>query len=572
MATRKIFNYESVMLNELTEEIEGYHPDKYGPASAKFIWARCRFCGKPSRIRKGFFNKAGSACHKECRFKEQSLAGSPFKDEAVKQKARETNLKRYGAEHACQNKEIAKRISSSRSTQENKDKIKSTNMKKYGVENPFQSEEIKKKIKKTNLTKYGHEHAMQSDEIKEKTKQTNRERYGVDNPMKSKEVQEQAVQTNLDKYGVANPMQNPSIKAISQKRFLDVVKLDPTGHYKLINILRGQPFWERMKQCDVTLKELCNEFNIDYQSTTSRLLHDEFRERYYEHYSFPRQQQQKRIKKLIESYGITVIFNDRKTIAPLELDLFMPSQNFAIEFNGNYWHSEIRLGDMAQKKHRHKTDLCRDKGIRLFHIFEHQWGQRQTQLLNFIRTIVGANEKRIAARKCTVANNDSRQFLDDNHIQGYGVRTIRFFNLIFDNEIVASMTASKHHRQNGQEGAIVLNRLCFKDNTTVQGGASKLFKRMVVWAREEGYTKIVSWSDNCWTEGDIYRVLGFDLVREYGPDYFYWDLKKHKHYSKQSQQKKKTGCPEGMTEREWCIERGLSRIWDCGKRLWSYEL
>ncbi|KKL47519.1 hypothetical protein LCGC14_2334770, partial [marine sediment metagenome] len=164
-----------------------------------------------------------------------------------------------------------------------------------------------------------------------------------------------------------------------------------------------------------------------------------------------------------------------------------------------------------------------------------------------------------------------RDFLNSNHIQGYGQGTIRYFNLEYGGEIIASMTASKHHRQ-GQGGIIVLNRLCFKDGFNVQGGASKLFKRMVDWAREKSYTSIVSWSDNCWTEGRIYGVLGFELVKEHPPDYFYWDIQNRRYVSKQTQQKKKTGCPEGMTEREWCIKRGLSRIYDTGKRLWTFEL
>ncbi len=134
------------------------------------------------------------------------------------------------------------------------------------------------------------------------------------------------------------------------------------------------------------------------------------------------------------------------------------------------------------------------------------------------------------------------------------------------------MTASKHHRQNSNKDAIVLNRLCFKDNTNVQGGSSKLFSAFKKWAKAEKYSLIISWSDNCWTEGSIYNVLGFNLKKEYGPDYFYWDVKKHKYVSKQSQQKKKVECPDGMTEREWCVERGLFRIWDCGKRLWVFGL
>ncbi len=35
--------------------------------------------------------------------------------------------------------------------------------------------------------------------------------------------------------------------------------------------------------------------------------------------------------------------------------------------------------------------------------------------------------------------------------------------------------------------------------------------------------------------------------------------------------KSNTGCPEDKTEKEWCLENGYVRIWDCGKKRWSYE-
>ena len=139
---RKIFNYESKILVEKTINEEGYSPDQFGEHSAKFIWAACRFCGEPSRIRKGFFNKSGSACHKECRFKEQSISGSPFKDEKVQKKAKEKIKEKYGFEYASQNPEIAKKISEVRKSGENQRKVAKTNLEKYGVENVFQSEEI----------------------------------------------------------------------------------------------------------------------------------------------------------------------------------------------------------------------------------------------------------------------------------------------------------------------------------------------------------------------------------------------------------------------------------------------
>jgi hypothetical protein len=31
-------------------------------------------------------------------------------------------------------------------------------------------------------------------------------------------------------------------------------------------------------------------------------------------------------------------------------------------------------------------------------------------------------------------------------------------------------------------------------------------------------------------------------------------------------------CPDHLTELQWANERGLSRIWDCGKVRWEYEV
>ena len=94
----------------------------------------------------------------------------------------------------------------------------------------------------------------------------------------------------------------------------------------------------------------------------------------------------------------------------------------------------------------------------------------------------------------------------------------------------------------------------------------------VKWSRYNGYDRIISWSDNTWTEGGIYKILGFKMEKEYPPDYFYWNVKEKRYESKQSKRKRKINCPEGMTEREWCFKNGLFRIYDCGKRKWAYML
>ena len=394
MIERKIHNHKSEIHIDYTIEQYGYHPDKLGRTSTKFVVANCRFCGQVMPIRKGFFNKAGSACHKKCRMKEQSICGSPFANKEVRDKSKKTNLERYGFEYASQNKEIGNRISIARKSK------------------------VRKKI----------------DSL--------------------------------------------------------LFRMDPLGETSVHK------------------------------------------------------------------------YDDHISVSFLEHDL-----TFILNFNDSCT-EQSGANRTTQLK---KKEYWNVRGDRCFQVFEHQWEARSDQILNFLKTILHFNATKVAGRKCVVSSEDCRDFLNSNHIQGYGQGTIRYFNLEYGGEIIASMTASKHHRQ-GQGGIIVLNRLCFKDGFNVQGGASKLFKRMVDWAREKSYTSIVSWSDNCWTEGRIYGVLGFELVKEHPPDYFYWDIQNRRYVSKQTQQKKKTGCPEGMTEREWCIKRGLSRIYDTGKRLWTFEL
>lgn len=48
---------------------------------------------------------------------------------------------------------------------------------------------------------------------------------------------------------------------------------------------------------------------------------------------------EKEILSFINSLNIETIENDRLVVSPNELDIFIPSHNIGIEFNGLYWHS-----------------------------------------------------------------------------------------------------------------------------------------------------------------------------------------------------------------------------------------
>ncbi|MFW6172465.1 MAG: DUF7487 domain-containing protein, partial [Elusimicrobiota bacterium] len=465
MSSRQIHNYESKILKEETIEKYGYDPDNLGKTSSKFVVAICRVCGKAHDIRKGFFNKTGSACHKECKIIEMRQQKSPFSDPKIRKKAKDKIKEKYGSEYASQNKEIAKKISKVRSSKESQERTKKTNLERYGVENPFQSEEIKEKIRQSNIEKYGVDHPQQNRDIQNKTKQTNLERYGYDNPLKDRDSMKEKM---LKKYGVNNPQKCKNIRDKTRSSFGETVKKDSSGKYKIINILRGEEFWNKIK--DNALKNVCLEYNIDYQTVTSALLRDEFKNKYYETYLFPTQQKQKEIYDWLKKEGANVVMNDRSVISPLELDIVDHDKKVAIEFNGSFWHSEANLShEEARVKHINKTKLCNEQGYRLIHIFEHTYLQREKQVKNYLRSAFGLNKNKIAGRKCSINHENSDKFIDDYHIQGAPNGTIKYFNLIYDGEIVGVMTAGKHHEKGGDRSACILTRLVFKENCTVQG-------------------------------------------------------------------------------------------------------
>ena len=91
--------------------------------------------------------------------------------------------------------------------------------------------------------------------------------------------------------------------------------------------------------------------------------------------------------------GGVVLENTRGVIHPYELDIYLPEESRAIEFNGSYWHSDENLmkahGLTAAEYHEFKLELCDDKEITLAFVWEQDWLNQQNELkrsvLNFLK-------------------------------------------------------------------------------------------------------------------------------------------------------------------------------------------
>lgn len=231
----------------------------------------------------------------------------------------------------------------------------------------------------------------------------------------------------------------------------------------------------------------------------------------------------------------------------------------------------IRIIDIANESayHRH---ACKNLDIALF---SDEWITRNSQVKGFLRSRLKNFDRRVYARLCDVRPIDKTlavKFIDEHHIQGRNNLGIVAFGIFHADELVGVMSLGRHHRK--IDNTIVLDRLCFKNGVHVPGGASRLFKRCIQWAKDYGFDGIVSWSDNRWGSGNVYSKLHFVCEKEYPPDYSYVDSTSsgHRRLSKQSQKKSSSRCPAHLTERQWAEERGLRRIYDKGKKRWYYEL
>lgn len=247
-----------------------------------------------------------------------------------------------------------------------------------------------------------------------------------------------------------------------------------------------------------------------------------------------------------------------------ELDIYIPDKKIAFEFDGLYWHCELKKDKYYHSK---KTYCCKEQGIQLIHIFEDEWLYKKEIVKSNIRRLLHKEINKIYGRKCLVRvldKNDAKQFLDKNGIKEILVPSINYC-LIHDDEIVSVMSF-KNIKDNSYEMQAFCNIL----DTTIVGGFPKLLKRFI---SDFNPRCIVSYIDKRWDNGEIFESNGFKHVMDKNPDYSY--VVGHKREQKAKYSKKKLieqGFDINKTEKEIMLERGMPRIYDCGTMVFEMRL
>jgi hypothetical protein len=282
----------------------------------------------------------------------------------------------------------------------------------------------------------------------------------------------------------------------------------------------------------------------------------------------------------IRSLGIeNVVENDRKTIGPLELDIYLPDYRIAFEFNGTYHHSDKFKTD---DYHLDKTTLCAQKGIRLVHVFSDEWDFRKDISKRKIAHILGKDTSEVVSTRKTVVSevpySQAKQFFVENHIQGAMPNQRFCYGLFKDGELVAAASfGTVRFVKETSDEEVELYRYATKYR--VPGGLSRLLKHF--HKMHSSVKRIVSYSDRRWSVGDLYLKLGFSKVGSSKPSYYYTDSRGYR-FDRQRFMKKnletlhakgllKNFDPE-LTEVQNCANNGYRRIFNCGMDCWELKL
>jgi len=428
-------------------------------------------CGSPLIYRSGRFTK--TCGKKECIFKEN----------------KKNLLKKYGVDHIFKDRE----------------RMKKSYLEKYGVDNPQKSEKIKNKTKQTNLKRYGVENPFQNEEIKNKIKGTNKKRYGTDWYISSNEYKQKI----KDSFQQKREKQFNELLGGNNYTFKDgqtIIYKCPKCHKESelnIGFLKL-----RIYRYDVNI---CTHCNPIYVRNSGKEIE---------------------IYDWIESLNFKVEKNFRLKNNK-EIDIYIPTKNLGIEYNGLYWHSELFRD---KNYHLNKLEQANEEGIHLLFVWEDDWIYKKDIIKSIIKNKLGLGNK-IYARKTEVKEIKIgiKDFLNTNHLQGFIPAAIKL-GLYLENELVSCMTFGKR-----------------KNNYDIG-------------------EDIISYANTDISEGTLYETLGFKL--EGRTSIGYWWGKGNQKFNREKFQKHKLikeGNNPNLTEEEIMHKNGFFKIYNTGNLKYVYD-
>lgn len=457
---------------------------------------------------------------------------------------------------------------------------------------PFLKEEQRTSTETSGYLSFcGRECAYKYGPKQESYKKTSIERYGVDHPMKAAQTILKVKATNEERYGEPWPNRWDGAvfrSALKQKRGVEKVRHDPKTHQAIVEskakaTTEGLPARiaaleeQHHVTCQTDLATLGTvhrvyDIPLLWKHTCGVIYTSHISERGIR--SCPScwsgvSRGEQDLATFVRDLGLKLEQRTKSVIPPRELDIFVPEQKIAIEFDGTYWHNA-----KLEPKHMalNKLDRCAELGIKLITVQEHLWVNRQELVKNQLKVIFGRLERNVPADDTELVQLEeakTNSFLVENHLHG-SVHCSVGLGLTFNDELVAVATFGKSRRSKHATWELI--RMAFKKGVSVQGGESKLIKAF----QQEHEGAIVSYEDRCWSMREVYERLGFKLSHVTPPSY--WWIHHHLGvYSRHQAQKSKLerllgdlgkSYRQGLSAVENMRLAGFLPLYDRGSSVW----
>ena len=209
---------------------------------------------------------------------------------------------------------------------------------------------------------------------------------------------------------------------------------------KYINTISKEELQKYYIKENNSIEDTCKKFNID-TSYLFKLFN------YYNIHKFNKSKYEKEIKNYLEQYNTLINFNNKRVLKNgQEIDIYFPSYKFGIEFNGTYWHSDMR-DNIDKYYHFNKSKAAENNNIKLIHIWEHDWvnKEKQQKIKYIIDNILNTSLPYIDPKYCSIkqiSNDEASKLYNIYSLQKYKNCHL-IYGLYYNNELIQFIGINK---------------------------------------------------------------------------------------------------------------------------------
>jgi len=268
----------------------------------------------------------------------------------------------------------------------------------------------------------------------------------------------------------------------------------------------------------------------------------------------------------VKDLAADAVLNDRQALDGKELDIYVPSQNFAIECNGLFWHSDF-TGRFASSHAEDKRLLAQKAGITLLTIFDDEWRERKQIVKSMIAHRLGKSST-IGARKLLLQRckpSEVAKNIENWHLEGR-VNASYALRLVTDQNKTMGACSLRWARGTNKT-TLEIARIAFMPGIHVQGGMGRFVNEAKRWAAKLGATTLLSYSDNRLGNGTGYLKAGMQLDSTTVLRFWWTDFNQ-----RFNRFRYRADAQRNLTEREVAQEANVVRIYGCSNLKWILDI